>query len=424
MAHQPPAYGLDVTADIRLGGRYVPANPANAPIPADMWRAIHARVNETISRQGDHEAEMDEDYRNEAFALYRLFTEVAETCVDMFSNVYTNFGQEVLLNLLLECAAFHQSHQIARIPLKFFYELSMMIKPPSSSSQGERADINETSSSSSSSDNINNNGHHNNGRNGGDRLGLEMYQKYGPFYGKLLEVAVLNLTLPFPVLSEPYQPINAASLSDSTPQHWIWILAMLYERWEDNDSTILEALDRSLKLREVNTMTVSFNGTSGFLRVPGESASEALYRLMTNQLDLRIGKQSRRVVDWDALDMHIGEQHELAGVLKRYFLDKVNRHLVVTSHQQPFLNDSGDGALDRGDAGVDVFKLWSDSVTALSERSLTLVPMPFCSDVSRLKLMNVVRCRKITQSLLAAFYGFMPSLMYAVCMQGEKSHDS
>eukprot|EP00981_Chlorochromonas_danica_P013772 scaffold6852_cov215-Ochromonas_danica.AAC.9 len=168
---------------------------------SSKWRAIHARVNETISRQGDHEAEMDEDYRNEAFALYRLFTEVAETCVDMFSNVYTNFGQEVLLNLLLECAAFHQSHQIARIPLKFFYELSMMIKPPSSSSQGERADINETSSSSSSSDNINNNGHHNNGRNGGDRLGLEMYQKYGPFYGKLLEVAVLNLTLPFPVLS-------------------------------------------------------------------------------------------------------------------------------------------------------------------------------------------------------------------------------
>eukprot|EP01039_Chlorochromonas_danica_P010540 gene10540-11677_t len=163
---------------------------------SSKWRAIHARVNETISRQGDHEAEMDEDDRNEAFALCRLFTEVAETCIDMFSNVYTNFGQEVLLNLLLECAAFHQSHQIARIPLKFFYELSMMIKPPSSSSQGERADINETSSSD-----INNNGNHNNGRNGGDRLGLEMYQKYGPFYGKLLEVAVLNLTLPFPVLS-------------------------------------------------------------------------------------------------------------------------------------------------------------------------------------------------------------------------------
>eukprot|EP00981_Chlorochromonas_danica_P013773 scaffold6852_cov215-Ochromonas_danica.AAC.10 len=162
-------------------------------------------------------------------------------------------------------------------------------------------------------------------------------------------------------------------------------------------------------------MTVSFNGTSGFLRVPGESASEALYRLMTNQLDLRIGKQSRRVVDWDALDMHIGEQQFVL------LIDEIN--VLCTTVWAASWRD-GDGALDRGDAGVDVFKLWSDSVTALSERSLTLVPMPFCSDVSRLKLMNVVRCRKITQSLLAAFYGFMPSLMYAVCMQGEKSHDS
>lgn len=156
---------------------------------SSKWRAIHARVNETTA-QGDHD-EMDEDDRNEAFALCRLFTEVAETCIDMFSNVYTNFGQEVLLNLLLECAAFHQSHQIARIPLKFFYELSMMIKPPSS--QGERTDANEALSASSDNSN-------NNGRNG-DRLGLEMYQKYGPCYGKLLEVAVLNLTLPYPVLS-------------------------------------------------------------------------------------------------------------------------------------------------------------------------------------------------------------------------------
>jgi hypothetical protein len=185
-------------------------------------------------------------------------------------------------------------------------------------------------------------------------------------------------------------------------------------------TTILEMLHRSLQCNNVHAMTVSFNGVAGFVRLKDETPVESLFRLITNQLDKAIDNQSPRVTDWDLLGAHIGDEpfvllidelnvlcnntvgSELMSVLTRYFLDKANRCLVVTS--------------------LDIsHQLWSNSVTtALSERSLTLVPMPVSRDVPQLKLMNEVRCSKITPSL-AAFYGYMPSLMYAVCVQPEEA---
>jgi hypothetical protein len=194
-------------------------------------------------------------------------------------------------------------------------------------------------------------------------------------------------------------------------------------------TTILEMLHRSLQCNNVHVMTVSFNGVAGFVRLVDETPTESLFRLITNQLDEAIDKQSPRVTDWDLLDAYIGNQpfvllidelnvlcntvgSEMARVLKCYFLDKANRHLVVTSHQ-PFL-DAGH------EAAGHVQKLWSDSVTELSNRSWTLVPMPVSCDVSLLQGMNATKCSAITPSL-AAFYGYMPSLMYAVCVQFQES---
>lgn len=59
-------------------------------------------------------------------------------------------------------------------------------------------------------------------------------------------------------------------------------------------------------------------------------------------------------------------------------------------------------------------------MSALSDRSWTLVPMPVCFDVPLLRGMDITKCSAITHSL-AAFYGYIPSLMYAVCVQSEES---
>lgn len=83
---------------------------------------------------------------------------------------------------------------------------------------------------------------------------------------------------------------------------------------------------------------------------------------------------------------------ELTRVSKTYFLDKANRHLVVTSHQPFVAENVGAGCENAGYGVADgVERLWSDSVATLSDRSLTVVPMPLSCDVIRLKRMNVVR---------------------------------
>lgn len=192
-------------------------------------------------------------------------------------------------------------------------------------------------------------------------------------------------------------------------------------------TTVLRELHARLQSEGIGVISVSFNGVSGFDSLKGETHSDSLFRLITNQLDKDIGTQTLRVTDWEQLNTFIGNTpfvlmidelnvlcevvgSELAGVLKRYFLDPHNRQLVVTSHQ-PYVEDNTSTLVD---------KVWSDSVTALSDRGMTLVPMPLCANVPLLQNMDMVRCSGITASL-AAFYGYVPSLMYAVLMQGEES---
>lgn len=207
-------------------------------------------------------------------------------------------------------------------------------------------------------------------------------------------------------------------------------------------TTILEAIHKSLKSEGVNVLSVSFNGVSGFKRMKNETPCESLYRLVTNQLDPSLDRQAPRIMDWITLDAYISSERfvllidelnvlcssvgsELAGVLKSYFLDKAGRHLIVTSHQ-PYLENSvavgggGGSEYDVNDVAAGVGKMWSDSVEALSERSLTLVSMPHCTDVTLLRNMDILYCSAITPSV-AAYYGNIPSLMYAVSIQPEES---
>eukprot|EP01031_Cornospumella_fuschlensis_P027240 gene27240-32909_t len=194
-------------------------------------------------------------------------------------------------------------------------------------------------------------------------------------------------------------------------------------------TTILELLHLQLKAMNLNAILASFSGTSGFQRLHGEAPCEALFRVITNELDANIPKQAPRVVDWHNLNAFLGSEPfvlmidglntlcpivetDLAAVLKEHFLDRKNRHLVITSYQ-PFLTEGrGDTTVSAG-AAVAAGQLWGD-------RPLTIVPMPVCNDVARLRGMSTLYCSKITSSL-AAFYGYMPSLMYAVCRQAEES---
>ena len=73
-------------------------------------------------------------------------------------------------------------------------------------------------------------------------------------------------------------------------------------------TTILEMLHMSLQFKHMHVMTVSFNGVSGFVRLMDETPTESLFRLITNQLDMTIDKQSPRVTDWKSLDVYIGDE--------------------------------------------------------------------------------------------------------------------
>lgn len=174
-------------------------------------------------------------------------------------------------------------------------------------------------------------------------------------------------------------------------------------------------------------MSISFNGETDFHKLQGESPIEALFRVITNQLDLQINKNQARKCDWKALDDHIGPApfvllideinilcstigSDLALILKKYFIVKANRCLIVTSHQ-PFVTESVDNM------GI---SLWSDSASQLSQRSLTLLSMPESYDMTELKQMDEIKCAALTRSK-SSFYGGIPSLMYAVAVQVVES---
>lgn len=57
--------------------------------------------------------------------------------------------------------------------------------------------------------------------------------------------------------------------------------------------------------------------------------------------------------------------------------------------------------------------LWSDSVSHLSDREVYIVQMPESYDINELTHMDLDRCSGITPAI-AAYYGGVPSLMYAV----------
>lgn len=105
-------------------------------------------------------------------------------------------------------------------------------------------------------------------------------------------------------------------------------------------TTMLKAIDMQLRHLGHATIFVSFNGL-GFrmLKERKETVSEALYRVITNQIDSSLRVTEPRRMDWEALDAYISQHtrfvllideinalgqkvgSELAPILKEYFLD-------------------------------------------------------------------------------------------------------
>ena len=98
-----------------------------------------------------------------------------------------------------------------------------------------------------------------------------------------------------------------------------------------------------------NCMLISFNGSSRYEHLYGESEVEALYRIVVNQLIDHKKYKGGRIIpdisDWERLDHHIGTTpfvllidemnalcfpvgNEVSKILKTYFLDKENLSLL------------------------------------------------------------------------------------------------
>ena len=180
--------------------------------------------------------------------------------------------------------------------------------------------------------------------------------------------------------------------------------------------TLLELSNQLRDKLNINCLSISFNGSSNYARLPDESEVEALYRVLVIQIidhkKYKGGKIVPDISDWERLDDHIGTDpfvllidemnalcfpigSEVMKILKTYFLDKINRFLVVSSHTPLNLDD---------DNGV-----FRNSV--ISKRPTTIVQLPFSNDLTKLREMGP-RCYNLNHKIVN-YYGRIPSLLYA-----------
>ena len=201
----------------------------------NLTESAHKGGPGTSQEEGD---DLDGELLSNCRVLSRLFSELAEACLDLFlSTSVHSLGQGEMAAQLLECARFPFDHNVSRIPLKFFYELAMMVKKSPQMSEADNAaaatatatatattaQINGTvpsgngttnSSSSSSSSNSNNNSQHNNGAGVGDdedddeddirRRDGELSKserralnsRYQPLFESLMDMGISHMVLP------------------------------------------------------------------------------------------------------------------------------------------------------------------------------------------------------------------------------------
>jgi hypothetical protein len=173
----------------------------------------------------------------------------------------------------------------------------------------------------------------------------------------------------------------------------------------------------------VHPILITFNGSSDFRRLKGETASEAILRLIAYQL--LGGTRGDVICDRKQLDAHLGNARvvlmidelnalgtldmEAADLLRDMFLDRLNRYLVFSTHVPINLNNP--------DAS-----LFIGSRSSRSTRGCKVVPLPVTTDIVALRGMHD-DCTGMTPGE-AAYFGGIPSLVYSVKVSGENSPES
>jgi hypothetical protein len=190
-------------------------------------------------------------------------------------------------------------------------------------------------------------------------------------------------------------------------------------------TTALCLLFDALKIIEVdgvkvNVMIISFNGSTSFNNLSGETQTNAIIRNIVRQL-IEPNDDHQRVIRCtpQVLDEYIGTSpfvllidelnalsdvldEEAGSFLRRLFLDKKNRYLVFTTHVPMNLdpNKSSNAALFMAGSGRGVKSLYLPVSTNL--QSLRL--MPGCESIN---------------AATVALYGGIPSLIYSVFALNE-----
>jgi hypothetical protein len=167
---------------------------------------------------------------------------------------------------------------------------------------------------------------------------------------------------------------------------------------------------------DVNVMLISFNGSTNFIPMKGESQTHSIIRNIVWQLIDHVGVDQRCIkCSADILDTHIGSSpfvlliDELNAIaetldgdaghfLRTMFLDKKNRYLVFTSHIPMNVDPKLSGYMVGSDRGV-------KSISLPVSTDLTMIrKMPGCEAVN---------------AATAALYGGIPSLIYSVFYLNE-----
>ena len=201
-------------------------------------------------------------------------------------------------------------------------------------------------------------------------------------------------------------------------------------------TTVLRAACREL-LKKFNCIMISFNGMAGYQEKTDEDKSSALFRLITNQIDPTFDPDAERITDWKALDEFIGDDPfvllideinslcrliptAVANVLKKYFINKQNRQLIMTSHIPIAIPADKSAESIVSTVSCVSEGIWSNSISGYIDRSVRIITMPESSDLqSHLTMDNKRNCNGITENMMA-YFGYIPSLTFVCCTQSEE----
>lgn len=185
-----------------------------------------------------------------------------------------------------------------------------------------------------------------------------------------------------------------SEISNGSNESWVKAPVQLIRCAGGGKTTILREIhNRLLATTDCVPLSISFNSNHGFKRLFDESDLEVLFRLVVNELTSLNGNEARRELEWDALDTMIGVtkfvlliddidslsgklRYDVATKLKRLFLDKRNRFLVLASRIPVYLDTAG-GAVPKG--------VWADrNSPAVSNHGVMLLKLPSSNDVQLL----------------------------------------